>query len=187
MRPSGSRRFLRRSQQAGVIFTARCGCRQNSGFVRQTAAELGLRWWDVLEDCADGQISPVTCAQGCQHSGTCASSDGAADVRSACVNGQGRLGGATAYCLRRRGRMFLVYAALHTAGGAPIAAQAAAETAYGYAVSRGQRSLNSCFSFQVAADFEKNWKNPIGRALDDMRVWNSTRGGLWIRNQSLLA
>ena len=104
--------------RAGVIFTARCGCRQNSGFVRQTAAELGLRWWDVLEDCAEGQPSPVTCAQGCQHSGTCASSDGAADV---------------------------------------------------------------------AADFEKNWKNPIGRALDDMRVWNNTRGGLWIRNQSLLA
>jgi len=104
--------------RAGVIFTARCGCRQNSGFVRQTAAELGLRWWDVLEDCAEGQNSPITCAQGCQHSGTCASSDGAADV---------------------------------------------------------------------AADFEKNWKNPIGRALDDMRVWNNTRGGMWIRNQSLLA
>ncbi len=42
-----------------------------------------------------------------------------------------------------------------------------------------------CFP-QVTADFEKNWKNPIGRALDDMRVWNNTRGGMWIRNQSLL-
>ena len=40
---------------------------------------------------------------------------------------------------------------------------------------------------QVTADFEKNWKHPISRALDDMRVWNNTRGGMWIRNQSLLA
>ena len=69
--------------RSGVIFTARCGCSKNSGFVRQTAEELGLRWWDVLEDCAEGQNSPITCAQGCQHSGTCYS-DGEADVRSAC-------------------------------------------------------------------------------------------------------
>ena len=114
--------------RAGVIFTARCGCRQNSGFVRQTAAELGLRWWDVLEDCAEGQNSPITCAQGCQHSGTCASSDGTADVRSACQNGQGRLGLPQLATLAGWDAWRRVWAALRAAGRAPPAALAPGAT-----------------------------------------------------------
>ena len=169
--------------RAGVIFTARCGCRQNSGFVRQTAEELGLRWWDVLEDCAEGQNSPITCAQGCQHSGTCASSDGDADVRSACSKWTRVFPqlAALGWDAWRR-----VWAALRAARGAP---PAALTPGCMWLCRPPQPKVAHFAPFlpQVSADFEKNWKNPIGRALDDMRVWNNTRGGMWIRNQSLLA
>ena len=37
---------------AGVIYAARCGCSQTSGYMKQLAAQTGLRWWDELEDCA---------------------------------------------------------------------------------------------------------------------------------------
>ena len=171
--------------RAGVIFTARCGCRQNSGFVRQTAEELGLRWWDVLEDCAEGQNSPITCAQGCQHSGTCASSDGDADVRSACSKWTRVFPqlAALGWDAWRR-----VWAALRAAGEAPPAALAPGATCMWLCrPPRPKVAHFAPFLPQVSADFEKNWKNPIGRALDDMRVWNNTRGGMWIRNQSLLA
>jgi hypothetical protein len=169
--------------RAGVIFTARCGCRQNSGFVRQTAEELGLRWWDVLEDCAEGQNSPITCAQGCQHSGTCASSDGDADVRSACSKWTRVFPqlAALGWDAWRR-----VWAALRAARGAPPAALTPG-CMWLCRPPRPKVAHFAPFLPQVSADFEKNWKNPIGRALDDMRVWNNTRGGMWIRNQSLLA
>ena len=169
--------------RAGVIFTARCGCRQNSGFVRQTAEELGLRWWDVLEDCAEGQNSPITCAQGCQHSGTCASSDGDADVRSACSKWTRVFPqlAALGWDAWRR-----VWAALRAARGAPPAALTPG-CMWLCRQPRPKVAHFAPFLPQVSADFEKNWKNPIGRALDDMRVWNNTRGGMWIRNQSLLA
>jgi hypothetical protein len=94
--------------RSGVIYTARCGCRQQSGFMHQTAAELGLRWWDVVEDCAPGQ-SNATCDE--------------------------------------------------AAGAASLA--------------------------NVKADVDANWKGPILRALDEMRVWNNTRGGMWSRDQDV--
>lgn len=83
-----------------------------------------------------------------------------------------------------------VWAALRAAGGAPPAALAPGAACGCVRLCRLPRptfAYLTPFLPQVAADFEKNWKNPIGRALDDMRVWNNTRGGMWIRNQSLLA
>ena len=43
--------------RAGVLFTARCGCKYQSGFMHELASQLGLRWWDALEDCTAGQTN----------------------------------------------------------------------------------------------------------------------------------
>ena len=40
---------------AGIIYAARCGCSQSSGFMKPMADQLSLRWWDELEDCAPWQ------------------------------------------------------------------------------------------------------------------------------------
>lgn len=43
--------------RAGVLFTARCGCKYQSGFMHELASQLGLRWWDAVEDCTSGQTN----------------------------------------------------------------------------------------------------------------------------------
>ena len=40
---------------AGMIYVARCGCTQTSGFMKAMADQIGLRWWDELEDCEPWQ------------------------------------------------------------------------------------------------------------------------------------
>ena len=40
---------------SGMIYAARCGCTQTSGFMKAMADQIGLRWWDELEDCEPWQ------------------------------------------------------------------------------------------------------------------------------------
>ena len=40
---------------SGMIYAARCGCTQTSGFMKAMADQIGLRWWDELEDCEQWQ------------------------------------------------------------------------------------------------------------------------------------
>ena len=88
-----------------MIYTARCGCKKQRNLIRQMAGELGLRWYDVVEDCDPGE-SP--------------------------------------------------------------------ETATCEEVNKGADGIST-----VRADVDANWKKPVLRALDEMRMWNNSRGGLW--------
>ena len=40
---------------SGMVYAARCGCTQTSGFMKAMADQIGLRWWDELEDCEPWQ------------------------------------------------------------------------------------------------------------------------------------
>jgi len=146
--------------RAGLLFTARCGCKYQSGFMHELASQLGLRWWDALEDCSGDQTNS---AAGVSPTPTTPNPDPA---QNSSHNPDPDPDPNPNPNPNQKPNPNPYRNTSPTPNPNPNQGECNAWNEHGRISS-------------VLADFEANWEQPLTRALVALRKPNVTKGGLW--------